>query len=590
MYLKKIAIKNIGPIEELYVDLPFKEDGIPKPIIFVGENGTGKTIFQSQIVDSFYEIGSVLFDDIGIQNGLKRNYYKISGGVNLRSGKDSGFSILQFVDYEKQVLEYFDKVGELQKEEFKNFILDFSLFPNDSKKYQKEISSIDIIKKEKLQKEWVSGVHFYQPAYRYEEPFWKNDSFVDNVKFEDNKRFSDKLGKEFEIISSSRENKTFLLDLVLDRFIQNKNLINITLWENILIILRKILKNDKYRLGIGPRGGYRISVMEDVNENTSKQILPTIDNLSLGESILLNFFINIIRHSGDNLKTLDQIQGIVVVDEIDVHLHTDLQNIVLPELIKLFPKIQFIITTHSPLFLLGMKTIFGDDGFEVRNMPKGDLITTERFSEFENAYKVFKNTKRFEDGIKQKVVSNNKPVVYVEGPTDVQYIKKAYELYEKSFEDFNIEIVGVKTDLGTKNSNNNALSSAEKFLSANLNLLKQKVILLNDPEESIKEKKYKDLLYVNKMPYFTNNILKRGIENLFEEGLINKAKGINTESFEYHVVGENKTNYKIVNGHKQKICDWICLNGKKEDFKNFQEIFNIIDKALKDNDANIEKS
>lgn len=55
MYLKNIVIKNIGPIEDLSVELPFHESGNPKPIIFVGENGSGKTILQSQIIDAFYE-------------------------------------------------------------------------------------------------------------------------------------------------------------------------------------------------------------------------------------------------------------------------------------------------------------------------------------------------------------------------------------------------------------------------------------------------------------------------------------------------------------------------------------------------------
>jgi signal recognition particle GTPase len=43
MYLKNIAIKNIGPIEDFVCELPFKENGEPKPVIFVGENGSGRT-------------------------------------------------------------------------------------------------------------------------------------------------------------------------------------------------------------------------------------------------------------------------------------------------------------------------------------------------------------------------------------------------------------------------------------------------------------------------------------------------------------------------------------------------------------------
>jgi predicted ATP-binding protein involved in virulence len=36
-------------------------------------------------------------------------------------------------------------------------------------------------------------------------------------------------------------------------------------------------------------------------------------------------------------------------------LHIELQKTILPDLIVLFPKVQFIITTHSPFFLLGLE-------------------------------------------------------------------------------------------------------------------------------------------------------------------------------------------------------------------------------------------
>ena len=45
------------------------------------------------------------------------------------------------------------------------------------------------------------------------------------------------------------------------------------------------------------------------------------------------------------------IQGIVFIDEIETHLHIDLQKKILPFLITFFPKIQFIVTTHSPFVL-----------------------------------------------------------------------------------------------------------------------------------------------------------------------------------------------------------------------------------------------
>ena len=41
--------------------------------------------------------------------------------------------------------------------------------------------------------------------------------------------------------------------------------------------------------------------------------------------------------------------GIVLVDEIDLHLHPEWQRTVLPQLAKTFPNIQFIVTSHSPI-------------------------------------------------------------------------------------------------------------------------------------------------------------------------------------------------------------------------------------------------
>lgn len=43
--------------------------------------------------------------------------------------------------------------------------------------------------------------------------------------------------------------------------------------------------------------------------------------------------------------------GIVLIDEIELHMHPSWQRIVLPVLCRTFPNIQFIITTHSPQVL-----------------------------------------------------------------------------------------------------------------------------------------------------------------------------------------------------------------------------------------------
>lgn len=44
-------------------------------------------------------------------------------------------------------------------------------------------------------------------------------------------------------------------------------------------------------------------------------------------------------------------KGIVLIDEVETHLHLELQRIIMPILVNVFPNIQFIITTHSPFVL-----------------------------------------------------------------------------------------------------------------------------------------------------------------------------------------------------------------------------------------------
>jgi len=48
-------------------------------------------------------------------------------------------------------------------------------------------------------------------------------------------------------------------------------------------------------------------------------------------------------------KKLNETHGVVMVDEIDLHLHPEWQRVVLPTLARELPHVQFIATTHSPL-------------------------------------------------------------------------------------------------------------------------------------------------------------------------------------------------------------------------------------------------
>lgn len=76
-----------------------------------------------------------------------------------------------------------------------------------------------------------------------------------------------------------------------------------------------------------------------------------IDTLSDGYSAIMTILTEIIIRMEVTSKGNYSVQGIVLIDELETHLHVDLQKKILPFLINFFPNIQFIVSTHSPFVL-----------------------------------------------------------------------------------------------------------------------------------------------------------------------------------------------------------------------------------------------
>lgn len=577
MYLKYIGIKNVGPIEEISINLPFNENGNPKPILFVGENGAGKTILLAQIIDALYEIACKVYTNIDKNNGISHNFYKINGGGLLKSGSTEGFSILRFETFANKFIEYYDTMGDTKNINFNALNSDFSLSLNNQ---PKSITEIAHLQKE-IESEWDSAIHLYQPAHRFEQAFWKNSKdFYDNEILEQ-KKYSRQLNKELEIVSSLNKNKSYIMNLVLD-FINNpENMPDRTNWENINQMIRLIRKKDNIRFGIGHRSSSsRIGIVETDNTGkATKEHIPSIDNLSLGELVLLNLFINLIRHGDTPPKALEQMKGVVIIDEIDIHLHTDLQNKTLPELIKKFPSVQFIITTHSPLFILGMEREFGTEGFDIINMPTGEKISTERFSEFENAYSVLTTTKKHEEEINKKIKESSKYIVCVEGDYDIKYFTTACNLFNRTdilekIEFINAEGCGNLKNIWDHKSNLwNALG---------------KVLLIYDCDTKVQDSE-KNNLVKRIITFQENHYFEKGIENLFPTTFIDNAithkpafvdiTNETTRTQRGEVITIPKK-HEINKDEKGNLCNWICDNGTKDDFEKFNLVISILDEFI----------
>jgi predicted ATP-binding protein involved in virulence len=85
-----------------------------------------------------------------------------------------------------------------------------------------------------------------------------------------------------------------------------------------------------------------------------------IEQLSDGEKCLLAMIGDLARRLAianeyESWNPLEG-EGVVLIDEVDLHLHPQWQRMILPRLMETFPNCQFIVTTHSPQILGELKS------------------------------------------------------------------------------------------------------------------------------------------------------------------------------------------------------------------------------------------
>ena len=85
---------------------------------------------------------------------------------------------------------------------------------------------------------------------------------------------------------------------------------------------------------------------------------PTFEKLPAGYKRIFYMALDIAYRSYILNGTTDS-EGIVVIDEIDLHLHPALEQVILQCFQETFPNIQFIVSTHSPLVLTDIDTVTG---------------------------------------------------------------------------------------------------------------------------------------------------------------------------------------------------------------------------------------
>lgn len=85
-----------------------------------------------------------------------------------------------------------------------------------------------------------------------------------------------------------------------------------------------------------------------------------IDQFSDGYKIMLGLAIDLSTRMAAANPHMDnplETEGIVLIDEIDLHLHPTWQQRVISDLLRTFPNTQFVLTSHSPILVEGVNNL-----------------------------------------------------------------------------------------------------------------------------------------------------------------------------------------------------------------------------------------
>ena len=587
MYLKRIHLESCGPILDLDITLPFLSSS-PKPVILVGGNGSGKSILLSYIV-----LGLQMAKRTAYPNAHKTDsdrIYKLCSPEYIRVGHRYYFAR---VDYEYD-LGYSELQLRSQKRTYYGVppegILGSeaeSLWATMNSNEATHVDSSRLTNRDTVLEAFSRNCVLYFPSDRFENPAWLDES---NLRFRashmDIPNTAERSARKIVNVSPLKANQKWIYDVFMDsvqRVLEKGAKATLhrpeIFFHAAMEIINTVIDHDTLlRIRIGHRHNRKVGLGDG-----QSIVVPNIFQLSSGEVSLLSLFLSILQDfdlANVPISSAEEVRGIVIADEIDLHLHTRHQYEVLPKLIKKFPNVQFVVTSHSPLFVLGLSKELGEGNFAVYEMPHGSEIGPEGFSEFGEAYNAFALSDQHVSEIRDAIAKSQKPIVFVEGKNDVKYIHRAASLlgYENLIE--RVEIRG-----GGGNSNLNKVWNYRKLLNIRRD---NPVIILHDPEckqaPDRKENVYRRIISKNdKSP------IDKGIENLFnretlEFALEHKRDFIDIRSaHEYTVRGktkEAKEEWSVNTDEKTNLRNWLCENGSAADFENFRGVLELIKTIL----------
>jgi len=218
--------------------------------------------------------------------------------------------------------------------------------------------------------------------------------------------------KQLPITNSLFEKGTDLLNIENKLIELDGGTANLENLKNSIISILKNLVPNLHDIKVEPTDtGKKIVYYENSFEDTKENMVHNFKKVSFYQlaagmrsiigmigDMLLRFWEN-----QPNLKDFKDLSGIVLIDEIENHLHPNWQKQFMLSLKKSFNKVQFVIATHSPITLLG-----APEGSVILNMQRteDDQVTMIRLDDQIDFNKLLPNSLLTSDIFKMENITN----------------------------------------------------------------------------------------------------------------------------------------------------------------------------------------
>ena len=407
MKVKRLELKGFRGFDEIVLDF---DTSPQRPTVFIGNNGVGKSsILDSLAILLSYFVSELHRDPKSSKQGRfaeigktldwrdTNNSYKESSkqsdliiSIQDNSGKSYRWGAINDTENSSIVVN--------QVEELVNNITDTQ---------HENIQDIPIILYYSVNR-FVLGVYlentlnnneFQNPLDAYENSLaYYNLGSMEEILQQFDARFDARFNPLFPSMKKKKdlEKKTITFDAFFEWFkyiedLENEQIRDVTNYQDKkLVAVRNAVYSlipDFSNLRIR-RSPPRMTVNKTIGDKVEEL---TINQLSDGEKSLLAMVGDIARRlaiANPSLEDPLQGEGIVLIDEIELHLHPKWQRKIIPDLTRTFPNCQFIVTTHSPQVL---SHVYSENIYILQSTPNGIIASQPESSYGRDSNQILEN-------------------------------------------------------------------------------------------------------------------------------------------------------------------------------------------------------